>query len=64
MGRRQSRWMAWVGGIVLASMVSLASAADFSVPVSGVNLEPMGRAMRGRATDPAATPASQSGIAT
>jgi hypothetical protein len=33
--------MAWMGGAVLASIVSLASAADFSVPVSGMKLDPM-----------------------
>lgn len=41
MGHRQRGSMAWMGGAVLASIVSLASAADFSVPVSGVMLEPM-----------------------
>ena len=41
MRRESRRQMAWIAAASLASMVSLASAADFSVPVSGVGLEPV-----------------------
>jgi hypothetical protein len=39
--KHRPRQMAWLGATVLAGVVSLAGAADFSVPVSGVKLEPM-----------------------